>query len=131
VENRWPPGLRRVHDREQGLKEAIQVDPRACPAAQFQDIVAGVPPRMNDPCWKNRRLACSPQNRLLAASGAERPGDDGGLFAVLPVDVERRTARVRRQPAINPHSGCAVTVTNAAQLQPFARMTIFESKTIS
>jgi hypothetical protein len=131
VENRRSPGRGGVDNREHGLKKTIQVARRGCLAAQFQNVISGVPPGMNNPGGENRRLACTQQNRLLPASTSKGPGYDRARLALVPVYMQRRPAAARRQRTVDHQSGLPVAVTDAAQPQHFAGMTVLQSQNVS
>jgi len=92
VKNRWPAGRAGVENRKQRLKVPIQVARGNCLAAQFQEIVPGVPPGMNDPGGKDSRSASRHANRLFSDSGAEGSSLYGAFFPLVEMHVRRRAA---------------------------------------
>jgi len=119
VKNRWPAGRAGVENRKHRLEEAIQVSRRNCPATQLQEIVACVPPGMNDSGRKDGGPSSLHKDLLFSKPGSECSRFHNAFFTLMEMHVGRRTTRFWRQRAVDDQHGLAIGVARSAHLQDF------------
>ena len=115
VEKRRPAGRARVDNRENRLKKAIEVTRRGRPPAELQQVLARIPPTVDDSRRKHGGLASVHHQHLVPTAGAKRARRYDPFLTLARVDMSRRPIGMWWQTAFDPEDHLTGIITNAAQ----------------
>lgn len=91
VEDRWLARRTGIDNSKQCLQVPVKVTGGDDLSTEQQEIIACVPPIMNDARWKSRGAAGRNNNSVLADLCSERSCLYRALFPLMKMDVEWRT----------------------------------------
>jgi len=114
-----------IHDLENGLKVAIQVDDGACLAGERQRFGARVPPAVGDAARELRGVARAGSEAPRAQLHRQRARCDGSCLILVVMDVERGPFLLGWECATQLEDGLAVAVT-PAELKDFTGVSVFK-----
>src|SRR6185312_13459930 len=126
VKDGWPTRRAGIENCEQGLQVAIQIACRDDLSAQLQQVIAGVPPMMDDPRGKHPGAASRDDDSLPADLSAQRPGLYNPLFTLIEMDVGRRPVMAGGQGAVDDQDTLAASITDASHAERLTRVAVHQ-----
>jgi hypothetical protein len=126
IEDRWPTIRTRIQNSEHCLEVAIQVHGWNCMAAKLEQIVARVPPSMQNTFTEDYTSAGRYDDFLRSDLSAECSRFYDALFVFMEMHVQRRSACSWRQCAIQGKDDLPLRVAHAAYQQNLPGMAVFQ-----
>lgn len=130
IDERRPVLRSGIHDLEDRLEIAIQVDCRLHPALECQRDVSLVPPPMGDAAGETQGLTRADLDPFFTELGGEGARGHPSLFVLEVVNVARRPLLVWRQGASKLQHPDPVP-DRSADLEDFTRMPVDQLESIS